>query len=232
MSVCDVDNWSGLLSDIANGKVFPEQAKAAEKELQKHLFALNKSHLDKALPPNAISIPILTEVALREIIKVKAFCLVMTRLENVDLIKTNIEKSIGEEKNSHNMSCSQSKIDWEWKNHLLLTQVCLLQNENSVFVGRFSCRNSSLRRLRVRIIRQEVIWQPNRGSSARSVKTGCKTALVSRISRLTRRVSIIRSEERLPVCTSPDPRNGSEIGVSYRQRHCWRLMKRIQRWGF
>lgn len=94
VTVCDVDKWSGLLSDIANGKAFPDQAKTAEKELYEHLFTLKKSHLDKALPPHAISMPILTEVALKEIMKVKASCLVMTRSENVDLIEANIEKAL------------------------------------------------------------------------------------------------------------------------------------------
>ena len=90
VTVRDVDKWSGLLSDIANGKIFPEQAKAAEKELHKHFFALKKSRLYKSLPPNAVSIPILTEVVLKAIMKMKAFCLVLTRSENVDLIEINI----------------------------------------------------------------------------------------------------------------------------------------------
>lgn len=96
VTVCNVGKLNGFLTDLANGKVFSEQAQIAEKELLEYLFDLKKSYLDKILPPNSLAFPMLTEITLTEMLKINASTLAIARMGRLDVLEAALEKTLEE----------------------------------------------------------------------------------------------------------------------------------------
>ena len=132
---------------------------------------------------------------------------------------------IGPETTLHEMfeAFLKAKRIGNGKEYLLLTQMGLLQNENGVFVGRFSFRNEVLLDWE---LSPACVEYPKGNDSAmerRIQREFCESWLKSHLGepdiRIDNESIYYQDWGTVSVSTPKDPQNGSEISASYKRAH-------------